>query len=206
MFITGSIPIEKCYIRKEFLYDEQKGHGEFEECIIFGVNVHKNKAVTFNIHLPNGAVYWERPIHAFCHIKTNPAPKIDIAEFWDAFSYDFTIVEFDYLKWMDTQLFLGDGVILTGKYLFTIDFADLNTKSGHINIPSERKCLHMSKGTDGNYYLYPNNRMKFIDSSFVTRPDEIPDYKVNTHQYFSEGRFTIEDNDNYFYKEKERKE
>ena len=37
---VANVPYIKCYVRKEYLYDLEKGHGEFEECVLNCCQVH----------------------------------------------------------------------------------------------------------------------------------------------------------------------
>jgi hypothetical protein len=32
-FLVANIPPVKCFVRKEFLYNHEKGHGELEPCV-----------------------------------------------------------------------------------------------------------------------------------------------------------------------------
>jgi hypothetical protein len=32
-FLIANVPPHKCYVRKEYLYDLKKGHGEFTEAV-----------------------------------------------------------------------------------------------------------------------------------------------------------------------------
>ena len=38
-YLNANIPVEYAQIRREYLYDLKKHHGEVEDCIIFGVAV-----------------------------------------------------------------------------------------------------------------------------------------------------------------------
>ena len=37
MNFVANVPYIKCYVKKEYLYDLEKGHGEFEECVLISV-------------------------------------------------------------------------------------------------------------------------------------------------------------------------
>ena len=64
-YLNANIPPIYCKVRKEYLYDLKKHHGESEECVIFGLTSISGRAILFNIMLPNGACFWRLPISAF---------------------------------------------------------------------------------------------------------------------------------------------
>ena len=37
MNFVANVPYIKCYVKKEYLYDLTRGHGEFEECVLIAV-------------------------------------------------------------------------------------------------------------------------------------------------------------------------
>ena len=52
MNFVANVPYIKCYVRKEYLYDLEKGHGEFEECVLIAVKSMQGKALIFEAYLP----------------------------------------------------------------------------------------------------------------------------------------------------------
>jgi hypothetical protein len=63
--LNADIPPQYCKVRKEYLYDFKKHHGESEDCVIFGLCSMAGAATLFHIMLPNGAVFFRLPISAF---------------------------------------------------------------------------------------------------------------------------------------------
>ena len=53
--LNADIPPIYCKVRKEYLYDFKKHHGESEECVVFGLTSMAGAATLFHIMLPNGA-------------------------------------------------------------------------------------------------------------------------------------------------------
>ena len=45
MQFVANIPYIKCYLKKEYLYDLEKGHGEFEECVLLSVKSMQGRAL-----------------------------------------------------------------------------------------------------------------------------------------------------------------
>jgi len=60
--LNADIPPIYCKVRKEYLYDFKKHHGESEECVVFGLTSMAGAATLFHIMLPNGAVFFRLPI------------------------------------------------------------------------------------------------------------------------------------------------
>ena len=52
MQFVANIPYIKCYLKKEYLYDLEKGHGEFEECVLLSVKSMQGRALMFEAYLP----------------------------------------------------------------------------------------------------------------------------------------------------------
>ena len=44
-YLNANIPVEYAQIRREYLYDLKKHHGEVEDCIIFGMSAITGKAI-----------------------------------------------------------------------------------------------------------------------------------------------------------------
>ena len=62
MNFVANLPYIKCYVKKEYLYDLTRGHGEFEECVLVAVKSMQGKALIFEAYLPAyGACYDKFP-------------------------------------------------------------------------------------------------------------------------------------------------
>ena len=72
-YLVANLPPIQCYIRKEYLYDFQKGFGEFEPCYWVSVKSIKGKALYIESLLVNyGALYDKLPISAY--VPPEPVP------------------------------------------------------------------------------------------------------------------------------------
>ena len=66
MNFVANVPYIKCYIRKEYLYDLEKGHGEFEECVLISVKSMQGRALMFEAYIPAYAACFDKfPLTAF---------------------------------------------------------------------------------------------------------------------------------------------
>ena len=205
--LNADIPPMYCQVRKEYLYDFKKHHGESEDCVVFGLTSMAGAATLFHIMLPNGAVFFRLPISAFFQKdldRTNvPDMPVDTLQLWNSFSYYPSVHMFGYLTSQRGKYFGKDKKEHFGEYLFTIDWCHPESNildTEHSEIPHEHKCGHVLALDNGNYAIQPNNRILWNISNFTTRND-IPDYKVQTTEWNVENQGWItEDTDKMFYK------
>ena len=47
-YLNANIPVEYAQIKREYLYDLKKHHGEVEDCIIFGISSITGKSILFH--------------------------------------------------------------------------------------------------------------------------------------------------------------
>ena len=90
-YLNANIPVEYAQIKREYLYDLKKHHGEVEDCIIFGLSSIAGHAILFHAIMENGAVFYRLPISAFIQRGFRPedVPKrrLDELQLWNCFSY-----------------------------------------------------------------------------------------------------------------------
>ena len=109
---------------------------------------------------------------------------------------------------MDFEILTRDHGAMMGRYICTIDnyhqdpdVVDYATSES----PAEHKSFNLLELKNGQYCLYPNNRMRVYDNSLT--PDEPlqPDFKVSTIEYQVENgqKFRLGDRDEYFWKTKD---
>lgn len=198
--LNEDVPEFDCWLKKEYLYDQRQGHGEFERVVVFGVSSVPSRALGFHCLTDQGAVIWRLPISAFIHRIDAPKMELETLELWDAFSPNLSVHEFSFLKDLPIRTVLRDRKIYPGRYLFTIDWwgssgADNAGDIGH-------KCAHILALNNGCYAAQPNNRIFWHEQAFVTKPfKERPDYLTNTHVWKSEDGFKwrTEDSEKMFY-------
>jgi len=64
-YLNANIPVQYAQIKKEYLYDLQKHHGEVCDCIIFGISSITGRSILFHAIMENGAIFYRLPISAF---------------------------------------------------------------------------------------------------------------------------------------------
>ena len=210
-FLVANLPPTKVYIKKEYLYDHQKGHGEFVEGVWVTCKSIQGRALYFETYLPEyGALYDKLPISAFVN---SPAIKdsleLEELELWDAFSYHITIVEKSSLAGTRCKYLAPSKEWYYGKYLFTIDSCHADTNILNVNyseVPEEHKSFNIIELDNGHYAAQPNNRVIFYDKSLTPAKTLQPDFKVSSKYYSVEdkSKWTAGDDTNYFYGLKEQ--
>jgi hypothetical protein len=209
-FLVANLPPTKVYIKKEYLYDHQKGHGEFVEGVWISCKSIQGRALYFETYLPEyGALYDKLPISAFVNSPTiKDSLELEELELWDAFSYHITIVEKKNLGERCKYL-APSKKWYYGKYLFTIDSCHADTNILNVSyseVPEEHKSFNILELDNGHYAAQPNNRCLFYEKSMTPSKMLQPDFKVSTEYYSVENKskWTAGDDTNYFYDLKEQ--
>lgn len=209
-FLVANLPPTKVLIKKEYLYDHEKGHGEFVEGVWITVKSIQGRALYFETYLPEyGALYDKLPISAFVNSPDiKDSLELEELELWDAFSYHITIVEKKNLG--ERCKYLAPSKKWHyGKYLFTIDSCHADTNILNVSyseVPEEHKSFNILELDNGHYAAQPNNRCLFYEKSMTPSKMLQPDFKVSTEYYSVENKskWTAGDDTNYFYDLKEQ--
>ncbi len=195
--LNASIPQHSYgYVCKEILYGLDKERiGQYEPCVIFGVTSIPSRALHFSILCESGAQWARIPIHM---LRWQLPPKdakrrpIDDLQCWDSHGWDFSVVQYEYLREMGCVYRTPTGELVPASYWFTLDHTD----NGFSQYPPEHKCYHLLFLEDGSGQIaaMPNNRIIWKDKSFV-RPGHPLDYKVMHMQtwHAEEGRRNPQD-------------
>jgi hypothetical protein len=196
-YLVSNLPPIQCYIKKEYLYDLEKGFGEFEPCVWVSVKSIKGRALYIESLISNyGALFDKLPISAYVwrtDIKEEEQLPLDFLEIWDSFSYNISVIEKSTLKGLQCKVFMKDKKMYDGEYMFTID-------SCHSD-PNELKSFNIIKLDNGQFAAQPNNRVLFYDQSLTPKGVTIPDFKVSTKEFMCENglKWSAGENDDFFY-------
>lgn len=207
-FLVAPLPPINVHVRKEFLYDHQKGHGEFTPGIWISVKSTQYKALYFETLLTDyGALYDKLPISAFVW-KTDHGEllPLDILQLWDCFDYHMTVVEKPLLS--RCEFFGKDKKMHPGEYLFTIDNAHPDKSVLDINFSEhdpEHKSFNVIMLDNGQFAAQPNNRVIWRDSSLTPDKLKTPDFKVCTQNYRveTEPKWSVGHTDEWNYRTKD---
>jgi hypothetical protein len=184
-FLVHPLPPIPVLVRKEYLYDLERGHGEYAEGIWVSVKSVMGKALYFETLLTEyGALYDKLPLSAFVWKKDHGDLPLDTLQLWDCFDYDLTVIQKPLLH--RCEFFGKDKKMHPGEYMFTIDNAHRDESVLDCNYSEhdpEHKSFNVIKLDNGQFAAQPNNRVIWKDQSLI--PDETlrPDFKVCTQNY-----------------------
>lgn len=156
--------------------DEERN---FEPCVIIGVTSIPSRALHFSILCESGAQWARIPLHMLrwqpLVFSDKPEHPLTDLQMWDCHGWDFSVVQYEYLREMGCQYRKRDGTMVPASYWFTLDHTD----NGFSQYPPEHKCYHLLLLEDGSGQIaaQPNNRILWRDDSFV-KPGHALDYKV----------------------------
>ena len=189
-YLNANLPVINCLIRNEFLFNHEKGQGEFTPADVHSVASIQGRSPLFEAFLENGVNWTRRPIHAFAWNQRAEVLPLTEHIYWDCFS-DYVDVKVRVrLGGLRADLISITGVKRQGLYLFTIDWShqDKNMVDTGFSETPEHKCGHVFKMDNGNYFIYPNNRIIWMDRAWtLNRIDSNPGYKIDMNIYSVEG-------------------
>jgi hypothetical protein len=208
--LVANIPPVYCYIRKEFLYDFQKGHGELESCWWVSIKSLRGQAFRIEAYLNNyGALYDKLPLHAFCWkpIVGEPLP-LDYLQLWDCLSYDITVIKKAQLQSMKCKVKLKSDGWAYGEYMFTVDSAhpDFNIlDTGFSEDIEDHKSYNFVKLDNGQFATQPNNRILILEPSSNPKELKMSDFRVATKRWSVEtdSKWALGDTNTVMYEKKD---
>ena len=206
-----NLPSENVWVRKEYLRDHQDGHGEFVAGVWVSAKSIPGRAFYFETYLPEyGALFDKLPISAFLHEKKTPDPDLPLnnLQFWNCMDYGVVAICKQFIGSMDFQILSRDHGTLMGSYICTLDNYHSDTDAVDYSTsetPAEHKSSNLLELENGQFCLYPNNRMRVYDNSLTPQEPLQPDFKVSTVEYQVENgnRTRLGDTDEYFWKTKD---
>jgi hypothetical protein len=189
-YLNANLPVINCLIRNEFLFNHEKGQGEFTPADVHSVASIQGRSPLFEAFLENGVNWTRRPIHAFAWNQRAEVLPLTEHIYWDCFSDYVDVKVRERLVGLRADLISITGVKRQGLYLFTIDWShqDKNMVDTGFSETPEHKCGHVFKMDNGNYFIYPNNRIIWMDRAWtLNRIDSNPGYKIDMNIYSVEG-------------------
>lgn len=206
-----NLPTNYIWVRKEYLTDHTEGHGEFVKGVWVTAKSLPGRSFYFETYLPDyAALYDKLPISAFLFEPETPEMDLPLDElqFWNCMDHGVTILEKQFIGSMRVEVFTKRNGVIDGEYLFTLDNYHANPQIIDCNVsevPQEHKSHNCILLENGQFALYPNNRLRFFDLSLTPEEVQTPDFKVSTRYYEVEkdkdwGR--LGDTEEYFWKTK----
>lgn len=213
--LITNLPATKVWVRKEYLRDLKDGHGEFVEGVWVSAKSIPGRAFYFETYLPEYAAMFDKlPISAFVSSPETPEVDMDLPnlQFWNCMDYGVRSIVKQHISTMDFEVYTRNYGFLKGKYLFTLDNYHVDPDIIDTNVsevPDEHKSHNCIMLENGQFCLYPNNRMRVFDLSITPETPKTPDFKVSTHIFQVENGIRwgrLGDTDDYFWETTQEKE
>jgi len=206
-YIVASLPPIKCFVRREFLYNFTKGHGELEPAIWVSIKALRGQVFRIESLLPNyGALYDKLPIHAYVWTEDHGDLPIDTLQLWDCMGYRFTVVEKIGLRNLGVKFLGKDKEWHFGRYMFTVDFcADgMDVDTGFTEQAEEHKSFNFIQLDNGQFATQPNNRCLWYDQSLIPSETKFPDFQAAQKFWTVDGTRKWSAGDDWFYSIEEK--
>ena len=207
--LITNLPSYEVWVRKEYLTDHKSGHGEFVKGVWVSAKSIPGRAFYFETYLPEYAAMFDKlPISAFLSSPELPDPDMTLhnLQFWNCMDYGVVAVQKQFIGSMHYEVYTRDFGTQTGTYICTldnyhqdVDAIDYSTSEQ----PAEHKSHNLIELDNGQFALYPNNRMRIYDNSITPEIPKNPDFKVSTVYYQVENghdRDGLGSEENYFWK------
>lgn len=155
-------------VRKEFLYNLEKGHDEFLPAEIFAVTSYTGHVPTFSCIVDGHYLFHYLPINAFVHKEVEPI-SLEDANYFNCPSETIEVTQFRQLR-----------------YCHVYDKRNLYRDFGSIELtiewPLDNELCHLVKLDSGHMILRPSHKIILIE------PDDghsyqLPDYKKLRHEW-----------------------
>jgi len=207
-FYIANLPRIRCFIRKEFLYDFEKGFGEYEPCIWVSIKSMSRRAFFIESYLPYyGALYDKLPISAYVSrtedLNSKKFLPLDHLQIWDCLSYDIAVLKKSFLSNLSGKFYGKDKQWYHGNYMFTVDnsASDEYLDVGDSQNPEDHKSYNFLELENGQYAAQPNNRCVFFDAASNPKELLFPDFKVCSKKYIVEQnpKWALGDSNNFMY-------
>lgn len=170
--LNANIPPISCFVRGNFLTNQQNSHDLKFPVVVFGVASITDRAPVFHFLMEDGGVWWRAPINAFCMNEDSPVVEIYDLVMWNCFSPYITVTTFEHMRGRSMSYIDRHKKNVNGKYMFTLDWhhPDNNIADTNYSIdPANHKCGHVILREDGNFAIQPNNRVHLWDPSHTTK-------------------------------------
>jgi hypothetical protein len=189
-YLIASLPPVKCFVKREFLYNFEKGHGELEPAVWVSLKALRGQVFRIESLLSNyGALYDKLPIHAYVWKEGANDLPVDTLQLWDCLGYQFTIHEKTVLRNLGVKFLGKDKVWHFGTYMFTVDFCadgmDLDTTFSEQ--AEEHKSFNWIRLDGGQFACQPNNRCLWYDQSLIPANVKFPDFQAAKNLWSVDG-------------------
>lgn len=156
-----------CLIDSQYTHKVSIG---FIPVVWFGLVSYPGRVWGCTVMLESGAIFRNLPPHAIA-FREDAAKNWEAsdAQCWDCYGYDFTVLEYDYLRGLDCKAMAGAKEEM-GSYLFTVaPVADAFSA-----YPEQAKEFVFIKLDNGRLTIQPTNNVVFRELSFTSKDLDFP--------------------------------
>lgn len=206
-YLNINIPPIECFVRTNFLQNRTEfdhSRDTYLPVCIFGVASIPHRVPLFHFVMEDEGLWWRMPVHAFCW-KPCEQQQLHNLVLWDCFSSYISCTEFSLLANKRMRYIDRDKQWHQGQYQFTLDWSNEDRNilpTGFAEAAGQHKCGHFIKLDTGNYAIQPNNRVRFFEPSFCTKPNQnVIQRELNDTVWTAEdtAKWALSDNDSYHY-------
>lgn len=140
------------------------GKHDWLQGVWFGITSYPGRAFGCHVLFENGAVYRNVPLHQLASRKTDSKWTAADAQTWDAYGWQFSLIDYPYLSSMNARAKVRDEEH-GGHYLFTL----VPVGDAFSAAPTQSKEFYFLQLQNGRYTAQPTNRVLIEDRSFVDK-------------------------------------
>jgi hypothetical protein len=190
-YLNIDVPVFFAYLDKAFMYDEEPNSSNERLCVeVFTYTSIPQRCGMFSVMTEFGSQHARVPLH-YLHAEPEGGSDypLDWLQLWDSFSYYCSASIISYCKNRAANIMLKDKTLHKAQYMFTLDWClGPQYQSGYSEMAAGHKCGHVFKGSEGQFFIQPNNRVLWMDGgSFISSKFETkPDWKVFSQEFSCE--------------------
>lgn len=173
---SGSLPVHQ-YV---WLEPDAIGKHDWIRGVWFAITCYPGRAFGCHILLESGAVYRNVPLHKIATKKDAAPWTPGDAQTWDAYGWQFAMIEYPFLQAMNARVKLQNGKEHDGMYVFTL----VPVGDAFSAAPEQSKEFYFVALDNGRYTSQPTNQVLVDDRSFVDKL-EWPTYLKRQRGWFS---------------------
>ncbi|NBO22330.1 hypothetical protein EBU94_03180 [bacterium] len=180
MSSNANLPPIRAYIWNRFLFNDNSNYSGKTGGHFVSVRARQNQALQFTVLLDNGVLFTGLPAHAITFVENEYDNSLNLqdCQMWDCISDDIEVFCMETIRYAECEVVPDKIQSKSGIYLFTIDFVG----EGFSRHPTHWKQLHAIKTNDGNFLLYPQYRVIFLDKALF-EDSKLPKYVANTKHW-----------------------
>jgi len=155
----------------------------YTQGIWHAVFAREGEVLLSHVLLETGAHWTGLPLHAIHHTPNPVSKKVGHLQPWGNMGTNIDVFMMKHLEGIEVEYFQHNiKGVATG---ITIDWYD-----GFSRYPEQHKPLHLTALEDGNYYLLPNNYLRWYDPSFTDEKKwlECKNYRRGDQKWFPENK------------------